>query len=319
MKHYSHWRQIAAFLFSVIFLTCAIPRSAFAEEEYLPSLYIGNDVWYKDRSVPVLIENDNTFSIPAEAFAALNGVSLKTDEAAGALLLTKGDRQLSCDTENGTVISPSGDKKIAIRKANGTVYLPLHDTCSALGLGFELHSYANEKIAVRIVDGSSLFPFSYLVRMFVAQEEEATRTSYPYAETLSATKTVFIHTESELASLVSATQIPNEKLLVVIDTQILMDLLGSNTVFTANFARLLANNAAIALSGYGDGDTLIENVTAANSKILSVFHRGTYLFTCNSHLTAEDYATLAKAGMIHLSGIVDPNTRNDREENTNAR
>ena len=272
-----------------------------AAEKHLPTLYIGDDAWYKDLSAPLIIGEDGTFFLPLEAFALLPSITLRHDETVGAALLIREDRSLSFDTESGVRILPGGDEQLSIRHENGTVYLALLPVVSLLGLGFELHTYQNGETAVRINDGSGIFPFSSLVRMYAEEELSPARTVLPAAKTADSVTLLPVSPASfpETANSLSAGTI-----LLFRAEDILSLSSEENVIFGDNLARLLSRGAVPALySLETDPDTALHYLIQANNRLLSAAHRGAYLYLSDLKLTDEQAQLYEKAGLILFGNI----------------
>ena len=108
-------------MLAVLTVALSFPSAVLAEEKYQPSLYLADNVWYKDKSQPLVIKSSNSFYVPAEAFDILPDVTLTKNEELGAILLASPKTSISIDTNNGTVILPNEDKTISVITENGNL------------------------------------------------------------------------------------------------------------------------------------------------------------------------------------------------------
>lgn len=302
-----HRGRAAAFCTALCLLLSLFPSAAAAApEKHQPTLYIADDAWYKDLSAPLIREGETLF-LPLEAFAQLPSITLRLDETVGAALLTREGRTLTFDTESGVRILPDGDETLAVRRIDGTLYLPLLPVVSLLGLGFELYTYQSGVTALRINDGSGIFPFSSLIRMYAEEVLPPARTVLPAAETIGQI-TLFP---------VSLTELPDGTLsfprgtVLLFDAQALTELNAEQRItFRGDLLRLLSGGAVPALyTTENDPDTALHYLIQGNQLLLSIAHRGAYLYLSDLELTEEQAEYYAEAGLIWFGKIPDSITQ----------
>jgi len=288
-------KTVAFLLFSVLALLCfSMPVSA--EEEYFPSVFIADDVWYKDRSQPLVKEASNLYYLPAEAFGALPKVTVITDTEARALRLSSPAGTFSVDTENGTIISPEGDSTLRVLNTNGTTYLHVFDTCTVLGLNFEIHVYASGAEALRINDGSGMLGCSTLVRMFAEQRDTASRMSgLPTNERI--INTVTVSTIEQLENSAENAEL-GASFILVLDAELVL-FCDNAEAFCAAMTKIYAHDLPISLFCQNDsGATELHYMRQANLRLAELFRRGTTLCTAARPMTEDELDWLASAGFM---------------------
>ena len=288
-------KTVAFMLLSALALLCfSMPVGA--EEEYFPSVFIADDVWYKDRSQPLVKEGSNMYYLPADAFGALPKVTVITDTEARALRLSSPAGTFSVDTENGTVISPEGDSSLRILNANGTTYLHVFDTCTALGLNFEIHVYASGAEALRINDGSGMLGCSTLVRMFAEQRDTISRMSgLPANEKI--TDAVTVSTLEQLENAAKNAE-KGMSFILVLDAELILfsDSLQS---FCSSMTRIYTHDLPISLFSQNENSaTELHYLRQANLRLAELFRRGTTLCTATRPITEDKADLLASVGFM---------------------
>ena len=287
-------KRIPAFLLAILTVLLAFPSIALAEENYQPSLYLADNVWYKDRSQPLIVKNSNVFYVPAEAFDILPSVTLTANDELGAILLTSPKGKISIDTQNGTVILPKGDKSISVITENGTLYLYAFDICTALGLSIEVYSYSNGKTALRLSDSSGMLSFSSLVKMFVSDDSTIKRLSGPSSKV----QYDEVCTISNLAELEAATSryiSTGEGFFAVMDADFIIE--SGSIYFYRAMRDFYATDLPFALFTYQQGATeMLHYCHLANQRLLELFHKGTLYITPTQELTEDNYADINRLG-----------------------
>ena len=273
------------------------PASVGAEDDYLPSLYVADTVWYKDKSLPLLRNENNEYYLPIQAFGALPSVSVVIDETADAAMLTSETNSFSVDTGNGTIISPDGDSRIGFVKEHGTAYLELYATCGLLDLSFEIHVYANGRHAVRINDGSGVLNIASLLRMFAANEGTVSRITGPVSNTVYMAH----HVVSDLGALSWAIDNYCENgigFVVLLDANLV--LVESNNVdFRTLMTELYHLDLPISLFVYEENaDMMTHYLREANRVLVEVFHKGTSLCTSTLWLSPQEESMIESFGFV---------------------
>ncbi len=283
-------------ILAVLLCTLCFTPGVKAEEDYFPSVYVADDVWYKDRSQPLVKEGSNSYFLPAEAFDALPNVTVTVDAEARAARLSSPAGSFSIDTETGVSISPDGDTEYSVRSANGTVYLHVFQTCSMLGLSFELHTYLNGAQALRINDGSGVLNISTLVLMFAGRQETLSRLNGGVSN-VRYTSTFTVSTVADLASAAAMAE-GGSRFIMVLDADLVL-FHESTEEFCRYMARLYSLDVPISLFAHTqNSDTMIHYLRQANLRLSRLFCRGTALCTATRSLTESDLELLSAAGFI---------------------
>lgn len=288
-------KRIAA-LALALFAAFTAPVCVTAEEEYLPTVYIADDVWYKDKSQPMITDGKDGFYIPIDAFGALPGVTVTADTTVNAVRLTFGEKAFSADTENGTVILPNGDRSISIKNEYGTIYLNVEDACMLLGLTCETHFYSNGKRAVRINDGSGTLDMSVLVRMFVSQPETLTRMTgelaSPYPRDVVTVADYF-----DLNEIISRIDEGNTEFILALQADLI--LYEDSTELCRVLVYVYDLGIPITLFAHKENpDTVLHYVHNANTRLLELMHVGTHLYTPTTELSENDRTLIEQKGYI---------------------
>lgn len=288
-------KTVAFLLLSALALLCfSMPVSA--EEEYFPSVFVADDVWYKDRSQPLVKDGNNLYYLPVEAFSALPKVTVIMDTEARALRLSSPAGTFSVDTENGTIISPEGDSTLRVLNTNGTTYLHVFDTCTVLGLNFEIHVYANGAEALRINDGSGMLGCSTLVRMFAEQRDTASRMSgLPTNERI--INTVTASTIEQLENSAENAEL-GASFILVLDAELVLFPDNAEAFCTA-MTKIYAHDLPISLFCQNDSSaTELHFMRQANLRLAELFRRGTTLCTATRPMTEDELDWLASLGFM---------------------
>lgn len=288
-------KRIAALALAVAAIL-GLPAYVIAEDEYLPTVYIADDVWYKDKSQPMITDGKDGFFISIDAFGALPAVSAIYDSTVNAVRFKFEDTAFSADTVTGTVISPEGDRTVSIIKEYGTLYFSVDDVCEYLGLSCETHFYSNGKRAVRINDGSGTLDINVLIRMFVSQTETRTRmtgdpvSAYPsHVEKVSST--------SDLGAALNRILDGDCEFIIALDADLVLSLSASE--LSAVMAEIYAAGIPVSLFAFKENaDTVLHYVINANTRLLELMHRGACLCTPTLELTETDTVLIKQRGFL---------------------
>ncbi len=290
-------KRIAALALAIA-ATLLAPVCVTAEEEYLPTVYIADDVWYKDKSQPMITDGKDGFFISIDAFGALPAVAVQYDSTVRAVRLTFGDRAFSADSITGTVISANGDSTARIMyHESGTIYLNVEDVCGYLGLSFEPHFYSNGKRAVRINDGSGTLEMNVLVRMFVNQDDTLIRMT---GDPVPVFPNDVFKADSPDELEAAAERLRKGDALFTLALNADMILSYSNTSKLCKLmAEVYASGIPVTLFAYKENpDAVLHYVQQANTRLLELMHRGTYLYTPTSKLSETDINLIRQRGFI---------------------
>lgn len=288
-------KRIAALALAIAASVLCVPQ-ILAEEGYLPTVYIADDVWYKDKSQPLINDGKNGFFAPIDAFGALPGVSVTIDNTVNAARLESGEKVFSVDTLNGTIILPDGDTSVNIKNEYDTVYLKVDDTCRLLGINYETRFYTNGKRAVRLNDGSATLDFSVLIRMFANQTDTLTRIDGNRAEAIQP-DLVAADTPSELGDALARIMEGDTSFLLVLNADLVLTLPANELV--QSLSTILTAGVPISLCAYDTNpDVVMHYVHSANLRILELMHRGIYLYTPTLALLDIDRLLINRMGYM---------------------
>lgn len=268
-----------------------------AEEEYLPTVYIADSVWYKDKSQPMIMDGKDGFCISIDAFGALPSVTVDYDSTVNAIRLTCGEKAFSADAATGTVISALGDTTLRILNEYGTVYLNVEDVCGYLGLDYEPHFYSNGKRAVRINDGSGTLDTGILVRMFVNQKETLSRMEgEPISDVC--TEIIKANDAETLDAAAARLEKGDRSFILAINAELILSY-GSTSRLCALMGKIFSSGIPVSLyAQMENADTALHYVHSANVRLLELMHRGITLFTPTTELIENDIALIEQRGLI---------------------
>ena len=288
-------KRIAALALAIAASILCIPPIT-AAEDYLPTIYIADDVWYKDKSQPLINDGKNGFFAPIDAFGALPGVSVTIDTTVNAARLESGKKAFSIDTLNGTVILPEGDATVNIRYEYDTIYLKVDDTCKHLGISYEMRFYSNGKRAVRFNDGSGALEFSVLIRMFANQTDVLTRKSGEIAQAFMP-RVVTVRSYQTLKEALDLIAEGDTSFLLVMNAHLILNMPSDE--LTAALSEIYTASVPISLFTYDEEpDLVLHYVHSANLRMLELAHKGTNLYTATLPLTDVDRALINRMGYM---------------------
>ncbi|MBQ2732938.1 MAG: hypothetical protein IJF74_02160 [Clostridia bacterium] len=289
-------KRIAALTLAIAALLL-FPTAANADEEYLPTVYIADGVWYKDKSQPMITDGKDGFFIPIDAFGALPSVSVEYDGTVNALRLTFEDTAFSADIATGTVISPEGDSTVRIIRDLDTVYLNVDDVCKHLGIEYEPHFYSNGKRAVRINDGSGTLEMSVLVRMFVNQEDTLVRmTGEPVS--VFPKEIVKASSATELEAAVSRLREGDRQFILALNADTVLSF-GNAEALSELLSVVYAYGIPVTIYAHKENpDTVLHYVHSANARLLELMHKGTHMYTPTTELSDTDISLINERGFV---------------------
>lgn len=283
-------------MLAILTVVLTFPSTASAEEKYQPGIYIADNVWYKDKSQPLIVKNSNSYYIPAEAFGILPDVTLTKNDELGAILLTSPRGRISIDTTNGTVIQPNGDKTVSVLYENGNLYLYAIEICAALSLSIEVYSYSNGEVALRINDSTGMLSFSSLVKMFVYEDNAIVRLSGP----VSNIEYTEVYEIKDLESLKQATtryKTTGVGFFAAIDAEFVLE--SGSIDFYRAMRELFATDLPFSLFTYRqDPVEMIHYSYLANQRLLEIFHKGTLYLTPTQELSESNYNDIYRLGFV---------------------
>lgn len=159
-------RRLTAFFLCLLLLIPVSPEAAAAD---LPTIFVGDEAWYKYDRYPIL-EKDSLVYAPAVLFSAAEGVTLTRSDIWSALLLTGEDGSVAFDTVSGTAWGRDGEPvSLPCYRYGEEWYLPAAFVSENLGLKLETIHDENGWI-LRLSDGNSRVSLDELYTMYSRDE-----------------------------------------------------------------------------------------------------------------------------------------------------
>ena len=136
----------------------------------LPSLFTGDEAWYRDPLEPLVIR-DGKYYVPADLFGALDGVTFSTP-AEGNLLFENtatGAYVSILFSKNGSA-AVNGEivEGIGIYRDETTFYVEAAPVCDALGIRREVLTGEDGAVTLRLLTGDSRFTLEQLAGVYEA-------------------------------------------------------------------------------------------------------------------------------------------------------
>ncbi len=160
-------RSLCVFMALAILLTLLFLPNVNADEEDIPTIFIGNEAWYKNSILP-LITKDEEHLIPISVLGSFDCLSISYKEEFDCYLIKRDDgRFISVSSENGRYLSHDGTRgDIAVFGGDNELYISAHTVLEILGIGFE-HAVFYDKDIVRLYLDESLQPLEILIDYYV--------------------------------------------------------------------------------------------------------------------------------------------------------
>ncbi len=151
-------------------LLFALP--VWSEEAGIPSLFAGNEAWYKDAISPLIFRNDKYF-VPAELCSMFDYVSVTTPRENNLLLhnTLSGDYISILFKQRSAVINGVIEENIYLFRDGGTYYVDADTVARALGLTVETHTTPDDKVILRLSDENSIFTLEELLASYFPQDD----------------------------------------------------------------------------------------------------------------------------------------------------
>ena len=156
------------FLIAVVaLLTLLFLPSINADEEDIPTIFIGNEAWYKHSILP-LITKDGEQLVPISVFGSFDCLSTSFREEYNCYLIKKNDGKfVSISADNGRYLSHDGTRgDIAVSKGENEIYISALTVSEILEIGFE-HAMFYDKDIVRLYLDEVLQPLEILIDYYV--------------------------------------------------------------------------------------------------------------------------------------------------------
>ena len=162
------------FALTAILMLLILSHTAFADESDIPSLFAGDEAWYKD-SVSPLVVREGVYFIPADLLAMMDGISVSSTDGNNILIHSaENDRYLSIlfmqrsAAVNGKIIDD-----IRVFRNGDTFYLDAGLAADALDLICETAVLENGSSVLRISDDSRIFTIDELIAVYLPKNETA--------------------------------------------------------------------------------------------------------------------------------------------------
>lgn len=148
-------------------LTLLFLPSINADEEDIPTIFIGNEAWYKHSILP-LITKDGEQLVPISVFGSFDCLSTSFREEYNCYLIKKNDGKfVSISADNGRYLSHDGTRgDIAVSNGENEIYISALTVSEILEIGFE-HAVFYDKNIVRFYLDEVLQPLEILIDYYV--------------------------------------------------------------------------------------------------------------------------------------------------------
>ncbi len=174
-------KKIAVILFVIlvcviftVMLSISIAGALIAK----PSLYVNDDVWYKDNSLR-LEKIYEEFFVPVSIFDTFNNISVTVDRVNSTVLVNNSETgsYISFNTKESMAITHE-NKEMYLKTYNfyhGECYVPVKFVCEIMGLSTELWiSPSTSEYSMRICDGSQTLSFEEVLQVYNPSALETT-------------------------------------------------------------------------------------------------------------------------------------------------
>ncbi len=151
-------------------LLFALP--VWGEEATIPSLFAGNEAWYKDAISPLVIREGKNF-VPAELCSMFDYISVTTPRENNLLLhnTLTGDYISILFKQRSAAVNGEIAYDIPVFRDSGTYYVDADTVAKALGLTVEIHTAKDGKVVLRLSDENRIFTLEELLASYFPQNE----------------------------------------------------------------------------------------------------------------------------------------------------
>lgn len=159
-------------LFMLLILTPAQP--VYADEADIPTLFAGDEAWYKDAISPLVIRDGVQF-IPAELCSMFDNISVTTprednllihNTSTGAYISILFSRQSAA--VNGNIV-----ENVPVFRDSGMFYVDAALVSDAVGLTLETYESENGSITLRLSDENRIFTLDELISSYLPKTDSA--------------------------------------------------------------------------------------------------------------------------------------------------
>ncbi len=160
-------RKFCFFLAVLTIFMLLFPVASVAEEEDIPTIFIGNEAWYKSSLLPLITINDE-FLVPISVFLSFEHLSLNFSDEYSCYIIERNDGDfISISAENGRFFSGGSNRgSIQIHKGKNELYISAKTVSDILGLEFE-HAVFYDKDIVRIYYNENVLPLEILIDYYI--------------------------------------------------------------------------------------------------------------------------------------------------------
>ncbi len=138
-----------------------------ADEEDIPTIFIGNEAWYKHSILPLISAGDE-YLVPISVFSSFDCLTTSIREEYNCYLIKKNDGKfISISAKSGRYLSHDGERgDIAVSTDENELYVSALTVSEILEIGFE-HAVFYDKNIVRLYLDESLQPLEILIDYYV--------------------------------------------------------------------------------------------------------------------------------------------------------
>ena|GEM_PF-1510326 len=162
------------FALLAVLMLLMLAQTAFADESDIPSLFAGDEAWYKD-SVSPLVVREGVYFIPADLLSMMDGISVSFPDSNNILIHnTRDGRYISIlFMQRSAAVNGKIAEKISLFRNGDTFYIDAHLAADALGLILETSVLGSGNTVLRISDESRIFTIDELIAVYLPKNETA--------------------------------------------------------------------------------------------------------------------------------------------------
>ncbi len=166
-------KRIKASGLAILILALMFISPAFAAEDGIPSIFVGDGEWYRDAIDPLIVRGGRDY-VPTDVFGMFDYISVTTPKVDNILIhntvtgqyvsLLFSNRSAAI---NGTVINSMG-----IFMEGETYYVDAETVCTSIGLLYEAMTVGDSSRTVRIFDSDVYYSFYELIEPYTEKSDD---------------------------------------------------------------------------------------------------------------------------------------------------